>query len=443
MGSQCSRAMGFALLAILATCAARARADVFPDTVFAYGFEACSGLECQRVTCAGGGTTTISGTVFMPNGALTLPQVEIYIPNVTPAALPAPPEHARCNQAPSGHPIAATLSGIDGSFTLRNVPVGQDIPVVLLAGKWRRQVLVPSVAACTDTVLAADLSRLPRTRNEGDIPRIAVATGNADATECLVRKSGLDDGEFGIAGGAQRVHLFAANGADRFDAALGGALFPSATTLWANQSSLSAYDQVLFACEGTQNAASKPPTALAGLKAYVDAGGRAQLAHWANYWIQANAASWIALATWNNSLPTPASLVAAIDTGNPTGQRFGTWMIASGFATNPASISVIGPKHTQLTALGPARRMAYADDVDGSPSVQLFETTTPVEAAAQPRGRLAFTDMHPGSGDSSPPGGSGFPASGCHSAVTQITPQDAALLYAMFDLERCVDDSRD
>jgi hypothetical protein len=443
MNLRLTREAGFVLAVTLAQAATLARADVFPDTVFTYGFEACSGLECQRVACAGSGTTTISGTVFMPNGRLTLPQVEIYIPNGSPTSLPAPPTHARCNQAPSGHPIAATLSGDDGTFTLHNVPVGQNIPVVLLAGKWRRQVVIPVVAACTDNALPPELSRMPRVRSEGDIPHIAVATGNADSMECLVRKSGIDDSEFGIAGGTQSVHLFAANGADRFDAAHGGALLPSSTTLWANQSSLSAYDQALFACEGSQNPTTKPLTALDGLKAYADAGGRVQIAHWGNYWIQANAASWIALATWDNGRPAPSSLIAAIDGGNATGRRFGAWMIANNFATDPASIAVQGPKHTLLKVAGPARRMAYADDVDGSPSVQLFEVTTPVEESAQPFGRLVFGDMHPSGADSSSPGGAGFPSSGCHSAVTEFTPQDAALLYAMFDLERCVDDSRD
>lgn len=434
---------GFVPVVVSVLAAASARADVFPDTVFTYGFEACTALECQRVACPGGGTTTISGKVYMPNGTLPLPQVEVYIPNITPTSLPAPPTHPRCNQPPSGQPIAATLSGSDGSFTLRNVPVGSSIPVVLLAGKWRRQVPMPSVTACTDNVLAAELSRLPRTRGEGDIPRIAVATGQADSMECLVRKSGVDDAEFGIAGGAQRVHLYAANGADRFDAVHGGTAFPSATTLWSSEASLSNYDQVLFACEGSQNPATKPAAALAALKGFADAGGRVYLGHWANYWLQANAASWAALGTWNNGQPSPTSLVATIDDATAPGHQLGAWMIATGFATNPPGIDVLGPKHTLLTVVAPARRMAYADDVDGAPSVQMFETTTPVEAAPQTAGRLVFSDMHPSGLDQSPPGGTGFPSGGCESAVTQLEPQDAALLYAMFDLERCVDDSRD
>lgn len=166
------------------------------------------------VECAVSYTTTaISGTVRMPNGTLPLPQVEVYVPNVAPTGLPSPPGHLRCNEAPSGHPIAATLSGIDGRFILRNVPVGTSIPVVLVAGKWRRQVQLPTITPCVDNPLPAELSHLPRTRAEGDLPRIAVATGNADSLECLVRKSGIDDSEFGIAGGAQSVHLYAATGA--------------------------------------------------------------------------------------------------------------------------------------------------------------------------------------------------------------------------------------
>lgn len=303
---------------------------------------------------------------------------------------------------------------------------------------------VPSFPACTNAALATPQTRLPRTLEDGDIPRIAIATGESDSIECLMRKTGVADSEFGIGGSAAPIQLYTSSGASHFDSAHGGAVFGVASAgLWASETLLSAHDDLLLACDGNQ--LLKPQSALDAMKDYADAGGRVYMGHYQNYWLQANAASWMGLANWNNNLPFPnGPLSANVDVSHPQGAILSAWLTAANATATPGMITLTGPRHTLVSIdEGIARRRLYNDDVDGVPSVQLFSTTLPVEAApSAQKSRLIFSDMHPSAPDSSA-SGSAFPSSGCLSPVTTITPQDAVLLYAVFDLERCVDSSRE
>src|SRR6185436_21103792 len=93
---------------------------------------------------------------------------------------------ATCEQCttPSGSPLVTTKTNFKGEFTLKNMPVGNNIPVVFQIGKWRRQVTV-NTTACVDTPMAAANTRLPKTHirtvngvttGEGNIPKIAITT---------------------------------------------------------------------------------------------------------------------------------------------------------------------------------------------------------------------------------------------------------------------------
>src|SRR6185436_15497291 len=147
----------------------------------------------------------------------------------------------------------------------------QNVPLVIQVGKWRRQITLPTVTACVDNPITdANLTRLPRTKAEGHIPKIALTTGGSDALECLLRKIGIADSEFTTDTGNGRVNLYIGGRPDA-SSSLGTDRF--ATTLWGNANKMLGYDIMLLSCEGSQYADVKMPF-YPNVKRYGDSGGR-------------------------------------------------------------------------------------------------------------------------------------------------------------------------
>jgi N-acetylneuraminic acid mutarotase len=140
-----------------------------------------------------------------------LPNAVVYVPNAAVTPFTSSVSCDNCAQA-SGSPLVGGTTAVDGTFRLNNAPVGSNIPLVVQIGRWRRQVTIPTVTACTNTAVSASLTRLPRNKTEGDIPKQAFVTGRVDALECVLRKIGVDDSEFTNAIGNGRIHLYAAGG---------------------------------------------------------------------------------------------------------------------------------------------------------------------------------------------------------------------------------------
>src|SRR5258707_15440082 len=102
----------------------------------------CVNLQCNQVTCADGGTTAITGTVYDPSGQVPIYNALVYVPNGP--VLPFTPGVTcdRCAAFTSGSPLVVALTEFQAQFTLRNVsvmPVGGTIPLVMQVGRWRRQ----------------------------------------------------------------------------------------------------------------------------------------------------------------------------------------------------------------------------------------------------------------------------------------------------------------
>lgn len=420
--------------------------------------DACEGLECNIVDCAGQGKpeTQIKGTVYAPNGTLPLYGITVYIPN---QALPPMPDGAQCSRCSDdlpGLPLARATTDESGNFTITgNVPAGASIPLVITSGKWRRQVTIPTVAACADTSVPAELSRLPKNHTEGDIPKIALSTGNADSLECLLRRIGIADSEIGTSGGQQRIQLYSdkqatGQGVGKFDNGYAGGTgaFTDSQMLWNDLNKLKEYDIVILSCEGDQYSNTKSQTALDNMKAYADYGGRAFMSHWHNVWISGNyndgngqkkPAVWAdSIATWNSGTNFSNAITDVVDeVNNAKGKSFADWMKVVEPA-NPRGEIPIKAGTGRATSSGVKAGVERWTFIKGTETPQNFQFTTPFEAPADQRcGKVVYSDMHvSGNGGNA---NSSYPTS-CGDAATPaaMSPQEKALAFMLFDLASCV-----
>jgi hypothetical protein len=232
----------------------------------------CTGLACQKATCEGATKTTITGKVYAPNGKLPLYNVIVYIPNAPLDPLPKGAQCDKCGAIASGSPIVTTLSNYRGEFTLTDVPVGTDIPLVIQLGKWRRQVTIPKVDPCVDNKLTdPNITRLPRKQSEGNMPKIAVTLGGCDKLSCMLPKVGIDASEFGVDGTTKAVHFYKPESGFGLD---GPAGMKSARILWDNPAKLKEYDIAIFSCECSEYPTTKGSASYAAVNQYLNAGGR-------------------------------------------------------------------------------------------------------------------------------------------------------------------------
>ncbi len=211
-------------------------------------------------TCPGGGTTTISGTVTFPNGRLPVPGAMVYIPVGDPSAVPHVGTCGTCVDMSSV--VASTETDIGGHFVLNGVPAG-DENLVVEKGLFRRVTNV-HVNSCTDNTPPPDATRLPSDASQGNVPRIAVITGDFDCMEDVLAKLGLAPDAFQIVPGTS-------------DAADSGT--EAASALLADPSRLSNYDIIFVDCgaalaEPTYYPALNNPAYATNLRTFVQNGGR-------------------------------------------------------------------------------------------------------------------------------------------------------------------------
>jgi hypothetical protein len=426
----------------------------------------CMQGECTQPPCTGGGRTTVSGTVHDPAGKVPLYNIAVYVPNAELDPIPDGPSCDPCDPDTgtsllSGSPIAVTKTDTAGHFTLGleggDVPSGADVPLVIQVGKWQRKVTIPNVTACQDNPIDnADLLRLPRNKNEGHIPKMALTTGELDALECLLRKVGIDESEFTPESGDGRVNLYAGGGGtSEYDPSLndGAAVTPvhpgdGAPDWWDNIDNLKKYDIILHACEGSQGyftgnqqpSSQKSQQAREALQAFADLGGRVFASHWHVYWFEQGTPDFRSIATFRhrNGLPNPYT--ATIDAER---SALIDWMMNVGGSTTRGEV-VLRQNANQTTVDAVAggnisQRWIYAADRNPQ-AVTYLQANTPVPPAGSGQcGKVVLSDLHVSSGaagdTNSDQPNMPFPT-GC--VTTELSPQEKVLEFMLFDIASCV-----
>jgi hypothetical protein len=393
-----------------------------------------------------GCATTLSGVARDPAGQLPLYNVVVYVPSEPLAPLTPGASCETCDGNFSGRPIAATVSDASGRFTLdiSNVPARQNIPLVVQAGKWRRQVTLAAASDCGDTSVPSELSRLPRNRAEGDLPRIAVMRAGSDALECLFTKIGVDLAEFRPGGERGSVELFysdlanATEGTGRMSVDGATVDLPEIDLLLSDYAAMQSYDMILMSCEGGDDRYDPPNLEhRENLQRYANEGGRLFGGHFHNGVIDNRElpddypefADVVEFADGREDID-PTLFTADVNVGFDKGRALADWLVNVGGSSTRGEIEINDSERTVVGTLLPSAVSWIGAETDDGDAALYYGFPTPVDGPAC--GRMVFTDVHvaSGTGDS---GKEPFP-----SCSGELSPQQLALAFLIFDLASCV-----
>jgi hypothetical protein len=409
-----------------------------PPDLVGEGGTPCGDLRCRQVDCASRSRprTTLSGIVYDPAGSVPLYNVFVYVPNGKPEPIPAGhPRCAACQADATGDPIVSASTDAQGWFHLTDVPAGDDVPLVMQVGKWRRLIHVPHVEACTDNALLdPDLVRLPSKASEGDMPLIALATG-CDVTECFLAGIGIDPSEFTAPEGGGHVHVYAGHSSAMAVPGMGDAY-----RLWGSADTMSQYDVIFAACECQPYPRDIDGPAYTNMLQYLDGGGRLYTTHFHYNWFSppSGPAEFQHLAVWAEGVEAPVMMDYFVDTSFPRGRAFADWLEANALSPAYGQVQLTDTRDSVEQVTG-ATRWIYGADSAGSSTYQSKYMTfnTPVATpVANQCGRATFSDVHL-SGETDLPGA--FPQE-CAARQDPHGVNEQSLEFLFFDLVSCVQD---
>jgi hypothetical protein len=316
------------------------------------------------------------------------------------------------------------LSDHEGKFKVGNIPAGKDIPLVFQVGKWRRKVIIPEVLPCQDNALGdPQVTRLPRNRAEGDLPRVAITQGTCDDLVCLLPKLGIDLVETGVAG-QDRAFIY-------YD---GGRITPpgitdAVTTLWRSFEELRKYDMVINSCRCFELKQEKGPAAFAAVTRYLDAGGRMFNTDFSYDFLKFSPDPLLSAAVVPVMKRDQIGGPAVIDTSFPKGKALADWIKF----LDPSSVLGQIPVVSIFGNLTGANGQVWARDSRNAP---VFVTiNTPAAASPDKQcGRVVDLDTHVTAGEMP----RRPPLTSLAECGTTLTKAEHVLAFMLFDLAACI-----
>jgi hypothetical protein len=419
---------------------------------------ACEGLECDvDMNCPDGGSTTVSGTVYDPAGRNPLSNAVVFVPRHPASLAPIETGTSSCNAcgATIGDTLTVAASDATGAFTLRGAPTGDNVPLVIQVGKWRRVVQVQHVAACAETTVPPELTRLPRNQSEGDLPQMALLTGGCDNVACFLRSVGVDAEEFTAPHAGGRVDVYQGLGAAGPAAPLSGGTAGDCTTdacpLWSSAQSLESYDAAFLGCECEANNQTKPSASLIAMHDWLSEGGTVFATHSQATWFENGPTDFQGVANWTAGPASGALGPFAVDTTVSKGADYLQWLVNIGAASADGIVSLGPDVSTSVTTVSPLATgwlddTSTASEAGGalSGNVKAFSFPVPV-TNQQPMpscGKVHFADIHPGGGGAlQEPNADASPTPAPVPAVCDggpLTAEETALEFFLFDQSICI-----
>ena len=301
------------------------------------------------------------------------------------------------------------------------------------------------------------LLHLPRNQSEGDIPQMAIATGNADPFECLLLKMGVSYSEMTAPSGNGRIHFFqdpSNNGSNHTGGLKNDAGFLDVTSLIGSETTLDKYDVVLLPCIGGEKFGNNPNATQQGwtqnLIDYTADGGRLFTTHYGYVWMAyaqqpfPSTANWTPDPAQNHNPPDPFTV--NVNQSFPKGDAFAHWLQNVGASTTLGQLNVSQTRHdasgtdggttTWLSANNPTNNAGY--------SVQHLTFNTPYNPPPLPDGdagtqcgRVVYSDFHVTASSLVPNAQiTGVFPHDC--AGGPMTAQEKALVFMLFDVSSCV-----
>jgi hypothetical protein len=347
--------------------------------------------------------------------------------------------------------VVATTTDASGSFTLKGVPTGTNVPVTVQVGKWRRTTTVNISKDCGTNTAPDKSLHLPGKRSDGDMPQMALSTGGLDDLGCFLRRMGIADAEYSAphAGGRLDIYqgvtaplgVMIGTGPGLSNGGTPGNCTTASCPLWNARSSLEAYDIVLLACEGDTFATSKPASALTAMHDWLNEGGKVFATHFHYYWFQNGPTDFMNTAMWKGTSIAAGMGTYSIDSSFPKGMIYKQWLAnvgVAGASGGSINLSAVADSVGTVNKTAPQASVRWIYDPASPQDTKYLSFGTPIggvstDAGAEKKGycgKAVFSDVHAG----------GAPAGDLPGAcmVGPLSDQEKALEFLFFDLSACV-----